>query len=417
VERRFITRIWVLPAGVLSIALLAAAPAGQTPAAKEAGQAPAAKDGGKDWTAPKTPWGHPDLQGMWDSRSGVPMERAADFGSREFMTEQEAIDRRKRGLDNAASGEDEEDVADSLVKQDEQRYSNADKPDDGRPGYRIAGAEYNAFWSADPTRPRMSLRTSRIVDPPDGKLPPITREALTRWQARHEARKGRSQADSWEDRNPMERCLMRPGLPMGEIVGTNQFSVVEIVQDPNTVAIIMPYGYPRLVRLGNAQHAGPSIRQWNGDSVGRWEGQTLVVETTNFNRKQDGGPVMTVRRPTVFYPGSGETLRLVERFTPTDAKTLEYRYTVEDPHVFVKPWTAVVEFSRDSWNAEGKQDRIFEYACHEHNYGMLNALKGARADRKQAVDEELREEKGRVKDLAAKWNYLKTWEAANASPR
>ena len=404
---RFITRIWVLPAIATSIALLlAAAPSGQAPASKE---------GDKDRPAPaKTPWGDPNLQGMWDSRTGVPMERAAEFGNREFMTEEEAIDRRKRGLDNADSGEDEGDVAENLVKQDEQRYSNADKPDDGRPGYRIAGAEYNAFWSADPTRPKMSLRTSRIVDPPNGRLPPLTQEAIDRWQQRHEARKGRSQADSWVDRNPMERCLNRPGLPMGEMVGTNQFSVVEIVQDPRNVVIIMLYGYARIIRLGNVPHAGSNIRMWNGDAVGRWEGNTLVVETTNFNGKQDGGPIMTVRRPGVFYPGSGETLRFVERFTPVDATTLEYRYTVEDPKVFVKPWTAVVDFNRDSWNAAGKQDRIFEYACSEHNYGMLNALKGARVDRQGALDEELREHALRIKDLAAKRAYLKEWEAANA---
>jgi hypothetical protein len=393
----------VLPAAV-TVALMAAVVAGQGPANPQNAE--------KNSTPSKTPWGDPNLQGMWDSRTGVPLERPAEFGTREFMTEKEALERRSRGLDAASSGEDEEEVAESLSKQDKQRYANADKPDDGRPGYRIAGAEYNAFWSADPTHSKMSLRTSRIVDPPDGRLPPMTKEAITRWQARHEGRKGRSQADSWEDRNVMERCLMRPGLAMGEMIGTNQFSVIEIVQTPGDVAIIMPYGYARIIRL-NAQHSGPGIRQWNGDAVGRWEGNTLVVETTNFKAKQDGGPIMTVRRPNVFYPGSGETLRLVERFAPVDANTIEYRYTVEDPHVFVKPYTAVVDFARDTWNVAGKQDRIFEYACHEHNYGMLNALKGARADRKQALDEEQREEKLRVKDLQVKWDYLKKWEAAH----
>jgi hypothetical protein len=304
----------------------------------------------------------------------------------------------------------------NLVKQDQRRYANADRPDDGRPGYRIAGAEYNAFWSADPSRPRMSLRTSRIVDPPDGKLPPMTRQALTRWQARHEARKERGQTDSWEDRNVMERCLMRPGLAMGEMIGTNQFSVLEITQVQGQVAITMPYGSIRLVRLGKP-HVGPSIRLWNGDSVGRWEGNTLVVETTNFNDKQDGGPVLTVRRPWLYYPGSGETLRFIERFTLLDPKTIEYRYTVDDRGVFVRPWTAVVEFARDTWSGEGKQDQIFEYSCHEHNYGMVNALKGARADPKQALDEEVREAAVRAKELAARWEQLKKWEAANPSTR
>jgi len=408
VKHRFISRIVLLTIAV-GVTWLAAAPMGQTPAAKPGASA--------NWTPPKTPWGDPNLQGMWDSRSGVPFERPAEFGNRELMTEQEAVERRKRGLDNAASGEDEEEVAESLVKQDEQRYANADKPDDGRPGYRIAGAEYNAFWSADPTRPKMSLRTSRIIDPPDGRLPPLTRQALTRWETRHEGRKGRGQTDSFEDRNVMERCLMRPGLAMGEMVGTNQFSVLEIIQSPGQVAIVTPYALARVVRLGKAAHVGSKIRSWNGDPVGRWEGNTLVVESTNFNDKQDGGPVLTVRRPWNYYPGSGETLRLVERFTLTDADTIEYRYTVDDPGVFVKPWTAVVDFARDTWSSQGKQDRIFEYACHEHNYGMLNALKGARANQALALDEASREVAGRAAELKTRKEHLQKYEEATKSGR
>ena len=208
---------------------------------------------------------------------------------------------------------------------------------------------------------------------------------------------------------------MRPGLPMGEMIGTNQFSVLDIVQSPGSVAIITPYAYTRIVRLGKTKgpHVGPDIRSWYGDSVGWWEGNALVVETTNFKAKQDGGAILAVRRPWNFYPGSGETLRFTERFTPVTSDTLEYRYTIDDPGVYVRHWTAVVEFSRDPWSTQGKQDRIFEYACHEHNYGMLNALKGARTDRQGALDEEAREQRLRVKDLAVKKEYLKTWEAAN----
>ena len=404
---RFIMRITLLTIA-MTVAWFGASPQGQAPAANQGAQA--------SRSTPKTPWGDPDLQGMWDSRTGVPFERPAEFGTREFMTEKEAMSRRARGLDQAASGEDEEETADSLVKQDERRYKNADKPDDGRPGYRIAGAEYNAFWSADPTRAKLSLRTSRIVDPPDGRLPPVTRQALTRWQARHEARKGRSQADSYEDRNVMERCLMRPGLAMGEMVGTNQFSVVEFVQSPGQLVIMTPNTVARVIRLNNGPHVGSKIKSWNGDAVGHWEGNTLVVETTNFNAKQDGGPVLAVRRPWNFYPGSGETLKLTERFT-RNGDSMEYRYTVEDPAVFVRPFTAVVDFAHDAWSSQGKQDRIYEYACHEHNYGMLNALKGARSNPKGALDEAQREIAGRAADLAARWEQLKKWEAANKSSR
>lgn len=404
-RRRFIGPL--LLTIVAAIGWFAPALFGQAPAENKAGQ-------GTNWTAPKTPWGDPNLQGMWDTRTGVPMERPAEFGSKEFMTEAEAMDRRRRGLDAGASGEDEEDgEAESLNKQDAKRYANADKPDDGRPGYRIAGAEYNAFWSADPTRPKMSLRTSRVVDPPDGRLPPMTEAALKRWEARHIARKNRSQADDWRDRNVMERCLMRPGLPMGEIVGTNQFSVVQIMQTPGHVTIMMPYGYPRIIRVGKASHPGKTIRHWNGDAVGRWEGNTLIVETTNFIPKQDGGEILTVRRPWFYYPGSGEALKMTERFTPVDENTIEYRYTVDDPDVYVRPWTAVVDFVRDTWSASGKQDRIVEYSCHEHNYGLVNAIKGAKVDRPQALDEERREEKVRAKELAARWEQTKKWLAAN----
>jgi hypothetical protein len=204
---------------------------------------------------------------------------------------------------------------------------------------------------------------------------------------------------------------------MGEMIGTNQFAVMEIVQSPGQMVMITPHALTRVIRLGKGGHLGPKIRSWNGDAVGRWEGNTLVVETTNFNDKQDGGPVLAVRRPWLYYPGSGETLRFVERFTRKDADAIEYRYTVDDPAVYVKPWTAVVDFARDTWSSQGKQDRIFEYACHEHNYGMLNALKGASADRARALDEAQREVAARAAELNARWEYLKKWEAANQSGR
>jgi hypothetical protein len=369
-----------------------------------------------EWTPPRTPWGDVDLQGIWDTRTPIPFERPAEFGLREFMTEQEAAERERLGL-NRIPGGDDDDIAVDLARADEERYARADQPDDGRPGYRIAGAEYNAFWSADPTQPLASLRTSQVVDPPDGRLPPLTREALTRWQARHEARRGRSQGDSWVDRNVMERCLMRPGLPMGEMVGNNQFAVLDIVQGPGYVAIVTPYAQPRIIPLDGRPQLGPAIRQWYGVSRGRWEGDTLVVETGNFNDKQDGGPILTVRRPWAFYPGSGETLRMTERLTRVSPETLEYRYTVDDPKVFVRPWTAVVSWGLDSWSAGGNQDRVFEYACHEHNYGMVNALKGSRADRKWALGEAAREDKLREQQLRGKWDALKSWEEANSSKR
>ena len=403
-RHRFLASVGVF-AVVIAVVWLAPAPiAGQA-----GGTAPSAA--ANNWTPARTPWGEPDLQGMWDARTTIPLERPAEFGTREFMTEQEWKERERSGLNVVASGED--DSAADLVKADVQRYANSDKPDDGRPGYRIAGAEYNAFWSADPTKPKVSLRTSQIVDPPDGRMPPMTREALTRWQARHEARLGRGQADSFEDRAPMFRCLLRPGLP-SEMLGNAQQPVEEIVQTPGYVTFVMPYGYVRIIPTDGRPHAAAAIRQWNGDSRGRWEGNTLVVETTNFNNKQDGGPILTIRRPWSYYKGSGETLRLTERFTRVDASTIEYRYTVDDPKVFVRPWTAVTYFTLDRWADEGKQDRIFEYSCHEHNYGMANALGAARVDEKWSHEEAAREDRARLPQLQAEWEKLKRWEQAKS---
>ncbi len=409
---------WLAPAPVVGPTPLGSF-VGVAAASGEGAQAPGAA--AENWTAPRTPWGDPDLQGMWDSRTATPFERPAVFGMREFMTEQEAAERERLGLRRVASGEDE-DVASDLAEQDARRYAASDRPDDGRPGYRIAGAEYNAFWSADPgAGPKVSLRTSQIIDPPDGRMPPLTREALTTWEAREEARRGRSQADDWEDRGLSERCIVRNGLP-GEMRGDQQQPLKEVVQSPGYVAIVMPYGYVRIIALDGRPHVGSTIRQWNGDSRGHWEGNTLVVETTNFKNTVKnvvpghGGPFGGSDH-VHYYPGTGETLRLTERFTRLDATTIEYRYTVDDPKVFVRPWTTVDYWNLDTWSAEGKQDRLFEYACHEHNYGIVNAIRGARADRKWALGEAARETAIRRKDLQEKWELLKKWEEANKSGR
>jgi hypothetical protein len=386
--------------------------------AQTAGQTPGAPAG--DWKPSLTPWGDPDMQGMWDTRTFTPMERPEAFGDREFMTEQEAAERNRLGLQRVQSG-DEDETSEDLVNQDAKRYAASDRPDDGRPGYRIAGAEYNAFWSADPTQPKVSLRTSQVVDPPDGKVPPLTREALELWDARDKARLGRTQADDWEDRGLSERCIVRNGLP-GEMRGDTQQPLKQIVQSPGQVAIVMPYGYVRIIPLGGKPHVGAGIRQWNGDARGRWEGTSLVIETTNFKNTiknvvpGHGGPFGGSDH-VHYYPMDGQTLRLTERFTPLDADTLEYRYTVEDPKAFVRPWTTVVYWNRDTWSSQGKQDRLFEYACHEHNYGIVNAIRGARVDRRAALDEAARETAVRVKERQAKWALLKKWEESNKSSR
>jgi hypothetical protein len=173
----------------------------------------------------------------------------------------------------------------------------------------------------------------------------------------------------------------------------------------------------RIIPTKAQPHAGAAIRQWNGDSRGRWEGNTLVVETTNFRNTVKnvvpghGGPFGGSEH-VHYYPGTGETLRLTERFTRS-GNTIDYRYTVDDPKVFVRPFTAVNTWNLDTWASEGKQDRMFEYACHEHNYGMVNALAGARADEAWAMGEAKREAAVRMKQLQEKKEQLKQWEASN----
>jgi hypothetical protein len=415
VKHRFLATV----AGALGIAL-AVAWLGQTPTAGQ-GQAPAEGQAGakSDWKSTRLPWGDPDLQGMWDTRTFAPVERPEAFGMREFMTEEEAAKRNALGLTRVQSG-DEDETGDDLKEQDVKRYAASDRPDDGRPGYRIAGAEYNAFWSADPTQPKVSLRTSQVVDPPDGKVPPLTREALELWEARDKARLGRSQADDWEDRGLSERCIVRNGLP-GEMRGDTQQPLKQVVQSPGYVSIVMPYGYVRTIPVGPAGQkpkVGKGIRQWNGDPRGRWEGDTLVVTTTNFKETVKnvvpghGGPFGGSDH-VHYYPAPGDTLTLTERFTRTDKETIEYRYTVDDPKAFVRPWTTVVYWNLDAWTEQGKQDRLFEYACHEHNYGIVNALRGSRVNRTEAMDEAAREVNVRKRERNAKWEALKKWEAAN----
>ena len=383
-----------------------------------AGQSPGAE--ANDYTAPRTPWGDPDLQGMWDTRTYTPLERPEEFGTREFMTEEEAAERERLGLRRVVSDDDDA-LAENLVDQDVQRYARADRPDEGQPGYRLAGAEYNAFWSADPTAPRVSLRTSQIIDPPDGRMPALTRAALETWEAREEARRDRSQGDDWEDRGLSERCIVRNGLP-GEMLGNTQQPTKEIVQTPGYVTLVMPYGYVRIIPVKQPAPIGTAIKQWNGDSRGYWDGDTLVVETTNFKNTVNnvvpghGGPFGGSAH-VHYYPGSGESFRLIERFTRIDAETLDYRYTVDDPEVFVRPWTAANYFTLDSWAVAGNQDRLFEYACHEHNYGMVGAIRGARVDRAWALDEAKREQAVREREMQVKWEQLLAWEESSAGRR
>jgi hypothetical protein len=313
-----------------------------------AGQAPARAAGavaaaGKS-AAPRTPWGHPDLQGNWTNTTTTPLERPSDFAGKTALTAEE-----RAALDAFAAGA-------------------ADLP--LRPG--DTGA-YNAFWME---AGKASARTSLILDPPDGKLPALTPAALKRADAIEAVR--RNPPGSWMDVNTYDRCITR-GLPGAMMPGFYNHNYT-ILQAPGYVAILVEMIHEaRIIPLDGRPYLGPGLKQWLGDSRGRWDGDTLVVETRNFNDKIDEVTGNAMRLPDGEPTGGRyhgvfgtSDMTLVERFTRVDANTIDYQFTVTAPGTFVKPWTAAAPLTR-------LDAPLFEYACHEGNYAIPHMLSGARA--------------------------------------
>ena len=299
----------------------------------------------KPYTTPKTPWGEPDLQGTFSNRTITPFERPANVNGREFFTPEEVA-----AMEKAAT----------------ERNS-----DDGRKVGTRADVEraYNDFWWDRGTKVT-TLRTSMVVDPPDGRVPPQTEEARRRAadEAKRPAFRGTGASgrgvDTWLDRSTFERCITR-GLP-GAMSPTAYNNNYRITQAPGYVAIeIEMLGGTRVIPTDGRPHVSSSIRQWTGHSTGRWEGDTLVIETTNFSDK-------------VLYRGAAEKLHLVERIRRLGPDELEYRFTVSDPTTWTRPWTAVIPYVNTG-------EAMFEYACHEGNYGMEGILSGAREDERKAA--------------------------------
>ncbi len=282
----------------------------------------------KAYTA-KTAWGDPDLQGVWDYKTITPLERPATFGDRQFLTDEEVA--RLEG--NAAK--------------------RLDSPPDAETPANLVHAPY----MTDPGRKvDEDRRTSLIVDPPDGRVPPLTAEAQQRLAMRRTG--GRDGGtDGPEVRSSLERCITW-GFPTAILPGLYNNNI-RISQGPGYVAITHEMVHDtRIIPLDGRPALSPRIHQWFGDSRGHWEGNTLVVESQNFSDKTN-------------YRGSGATLHTIERFTRTGRNTVEYRLTVDDPHTWTRPWT-VEEHMRTS---EGD---LYEYACHEGNYGLHNILEEAR---------------------------------------
>jgi hypothetical protein len=308
------------------------------------------------WTPPRTVDGHPDLQGVWTMATFTPMERPANLAGREFFTEEEAA-----ALSQELTAEGVDPLARTALtaETDEQRRQRLRQSKEN--------IHYdNAIWLGE-RRPKglTSRRTSLVIDPPDGRIPPLTPEAQKREADRQKTNRylldsyPAQPSDSYETRTVAERCLVwrHEGPPM---VPPAYLDRIQIFQAADHVVIMQELhaNKIRIVPLDGRPHLSPDIRQWPGDSRGRWEGNTLVVETRNFTDK-------------THFAGSSDALRVVERFTRVDADTISYVFTVEDPASWTRPWSAEIPMKK----ADGP---LYEYACHEGNYDLPNILGIAR---------------------------------------
>ena len=293
---------------------------------------------------PRTGWGAPDLQGVWDFRTITPLQRPEDLGDKAFLSEEEAAQREQRAVDRAVR----------LWNRDAQRTEA---------GGNVGG--YNNFWMDQGTRVIGTRRTSLVIDPPNGRLPSVTDAG----RARSAAGRGSFGSEipaSFTDLSNADRCIM--GFNAGPPItpgGYNQN--VQIFQTPDHVVLLTEMVHTvRVVPLDGRPGLDESLAQWSGVSRGRWEGDTLIVETTNFNTDRN-------------WRGSSTTMNLEERFTRVDADNLEYEYTVTDQDTWEAPWTVNLPMVRNDLP-------VFEYACHEGNYAMETMLTGARDDERKAAE-------------------------------
>ena len=319
------------------------------------------------YTPPKTPWGDPDIQGVYDYQSLLNVERPKEFAGKKTLTDAEFAEAAKgslvRGNARSADGCGIGTRKNEVCTEQE----------------RNALTVYNEFWNN-----RNFLednRTALIEDPPDGRFPPLTPQAEER---RKEILKhyGGDAWDSWEDTHPLTRCIasQTPNGPQMYNSGTY------IMQTPGWVLIVRERLDTRVIALDGRTHVGKGIHLWNGDSVGHWEGNVLVVDTTNFTDKQKGGGGSGAIVPEGIPFGN---FHLVEHFVPVSEKRIEYYATVEDPTTWTRPWTIMIPWEKDP------EYQIFEYACNEGNISVGNALRGQRMKEAAGVVETPRPQVGR----------------------
>ena len=298
-------------------------------------------------SAPRTAWGEPDLQGVWDFRTITPMQRPERYGDKEFLTAEEAA-----ALDQAAVDRELR-----LWNQAPERTEAGGNVD--RRGAGQAPGSYNQFWIDSGTRSVDTRQTSLITYPPNGRYPSLTAEGQRRSDERRTYAREHP-ADTWEDFSSGVRCILgfNAGPPFTPSAYNNN---MQLFQTPDHVVVMTEMvNTSRVIPLDGTSHLDPEVLQWSGDSRGYWEGETLVVETRNFDAKRK-------------WRGTTSSARLVERFTRVDADTLEYQFTVTDPETWTSPWTASVPLRLNP-------EPMFEYACHEGNYSMPVMLGGARVE-------------------------------------
>jgi hypothetical protein len=338
-SRRFLASIAAL-AAVFLVALLAQAPAaGQTPSS-----ATKATAAGKAWTPPRTPDGKPDLQGIWTDNTVTPFERPKSLGAKEFYTDQELAELTKR------------------VRE-------------GRQGEEVEGAELGAanpqavrydleVYGFDRTKLRYTSKRTSLVVGPEGVVPPMLPQARERNAALAAKLKGH-EFDSAKQRSLSERCILLNQVRIPMTPSAQDGNPLQIVQGPGYVSLLHEIDHStRVIPTDGRPHVPQRIRLLQGDSVGHWEGNTLVVDTTNFTNR-------------TAYRGSSEKLHLVERFTRVADDTMMYQFTVEDPTTWAKPWTAEVTWTKT-------QGPVYEYACHEGNTMIATILRGARVEEEAA---------------------------------
>lgn len=314
-----------------------------------AGQAPAGTpQPAKDFKVPRLADGKPDLSGVWANNSATPLQRPKEFNGRATLTDEEVNRIKKRaselfnGAGDAAFGE--EIFLAALSDRDKYVADSFDK----------ATGNYNSFWLVERD---FDNRTSLITSPEDGRIPDMVPAAKARMEAAVAARQKRGPADSYTDRSLSERCITF-GFP-DVFAGYNSY--YQIVQSPNWVGITAEKIHDtRLIPLDNRPHVPSAIKAWTGDPRGRWEGDTLVIETTNMHER-------------AAFRGATEKLKITEKFTRVSAETLAYEVTFEDPDTWTRPWTLMIPLKKT-------QDKLFEYACHEGNTGLAGILSGHRAE-------------------------------------